>query len=119
MRVLLDEMYPAAIAEQLRRRGHDVDAVTLRTELRALPDAEIFAWAQRQRSAVLTENITDFSNLADERDRRGEPHHGLVCVDPGKYTRGHPRTIGRMVAALERLLREHPTDDATSLRHWL
>ncbi len=119
LRLLLDEMYPHTIAEQLRRQDHDVDAVTLRADLRALPDAEIFATAQQETRAVVTENIPDFSVIADGYDRRGHTHHGLVLVDPGKYQRGSPRTVGRLVTELDRLLREHPEDEARCLRHWL
>ncbi len=119
MRVLLDEMYPPSIAEQLRGRGHDVEAVTGRPELRALADPEVFAVAQRERRAVLTENIADFSTIADGHDRRGDPHHGLVLVDPGRYPRGRERTVGRIVTALERLLGEHPGDEPGSLREHL
>ncbi|MFI5009790.1 MAG: DUF5615 family PIN-like protein [Solirubrobacterales bacterium] len=119
MRFLLDEMYPQAIAEQLRAGDHDVYAVVERGELRTLPDHEIFAAAQQELRAVVTENIADFARLASEHDRRGHPHHGLILVDPGKYQRGDPRTIGRMVTALDQLLGEHPQDLATSLRHWI
>jgi Domain of unknown function (DUF5615) len=119
LRLLLDEMYPPAIAQQLRRRGHDVAAVTERAELRALPDADLFSAAQHERRAIVTENIVDFSRVADGRDARREHHHGLVFVDPTKYPRGSRRTIGRMVTALDRLLGEQPGNNATSLRHWL
>ncbi len=119
MRVLLDEMYPPSIAEQLRGRGHDVEAVTERPQLRALTDIEVFAVAQRERRAIFIENIPDFSALADDHDRRGAPHHGLVLVDPSRHPRGNKRTVGRIVTALARLLGEHPGDDAESLRHWL
>ncbi len=119
LRLLLDEMYPQAIAEQLRRGNHDVDAVTERGELRTLPDQEIFATAQQEQRAVVTENVADFARIADEHDRRGHPHYGLILVDPGKYQRGDPRTIGRMVTALGKLLGEHRQDLATSLRHWI
>lgn len=118
MRLLLDEMLPHAIADELRGRGHDVEAVTQRAELRALPDSEIFATAQQELRAVVTENIADFSEIADSYDRRSQTHHGLVLIDPGKYQRGHPRTVGRLVTELERLLREHPGEDAESLRRW-
>lgn len=118
MRLLLDKMLPHAIADELCRHGHDVEAVTRRAELRALPDSEIFATAQQELRAVVTENIADFSNIADEHDRRGQAHHGLVLVNPGKYQRGHPRTIGRLVTELDRLLREHEGEETESLRHW-
>lgn len=119
MKLVLDEMYPPAIAEQLRARKHDVDAVTARPELRALTDTDLFALAQTEQRAVVTENIADFSAIADEYDRRGQPHHGLVLAAHGSYPRGNPRTIGRMVIALERVLRELPETTPTSLRHWL
>jgi hypothetical protein len=119
LKLLLDEMYRYTIAQQLRRRKHDVEAVTLHAELRALPDPEVFATAQREARALVTENIADFSSIADEYDRRGNAHHGLVLIDPAKYRRGHPRTVGRIVTELHRLLCEHPGERVQSLRHWL
>jgi hypothetical protein len=119
LRLLLDEMYPAAIAEQLRARGYDAEAVTGRAELRSLHDDAVFATAQEERRAVVTENIGDFSAIADATDQHGKAHHGLVLIDPAKYPRGHPRTIGRLVTQLERLLNDHPRNEATSSRHWL
>ena len=119
MRLLIDEMYPPAIAEQLRRRGHDVEAVTARAELRSLSDPELFRAAQDQRRAVVTENVADFISIVGGYDHRGQAHHGLVLVDPAKYRRGHRRTIGRMVTALDRLLRETGGEGPTSVRHWL
>jgi predicted nuclease of predicted toxin-antitoxin system len=119
LKLLLDEMYPPTIAEQLRAHGHDVDAVTARAELRALADDSIFAAAQQQQRAVVTENVGDFCPIADAADQRGLPHHGLILVDPAKFPRGNPRTIGRMVTELDRLLNDHRGDEPTSLRWWL
>jgi Domain of unknown function (DUF5615) len=119
LRLLLDEMYPPAIAEQLHARGHDVDAVTARPELRALPDEELFGVAQQEQRAVVTENIADFSPIADRHDERGRAHHGLILVNPAKHPRGDPRTIGRLVTGLDDLLRAHPSEAPMSLRHWL
>jgi hypothetical protein len=119
LRLLIDEMYPAAVAAQLRRRGHDVVAVTERKELRSLADAAIFAEAQTDARAIVTENVADFVPLAAEADQRGRAHHGLVLVDPAKSPRGHPRTIGRLVRELEKLIGNFPGDDAASRRHWL
>jgi len=119
LRLLIDEMYPATAAEQLRGGGHDVVAVTERKELRCLADSAIFAEAQADRRAVVTENVADFVPLAEEADQRGRAHHGLVLIDPAKFPRGQLRTVGRLVKELERLMAEFPGDDATSGRHWL
>ncbi|MGH2831380.1 MAG: DUF5615 family PIN-like protein [Solirubrobacteraceae bacterium] len=119
MKLVLDEMYSQAIAEQLRARGHDVHAVVERTELRALADPDIFALAQAERRAVVTENIRDFIIIANSYDQRGQAHHGLVLVVPSSYPREDPRLIGRMVTALEKLLIEHPETTPMSSRHWL
>jgi predicted nuclease of predicted toxin-antitoxin system len=119
LRLLFDEMYSSATAEQLRGRGHDAEAVIERAELRALADTDIFALAQPERRAIVTENIDDFSVIANGYDQRGQAHYGLVLVQPGNYPRGDPATIGRMVTALDRLLKDHPKSTPTSLRHWL
>lgn len=119
MKLLIDEMYPPSIAEQLRDRGQDVQAVTERQELRALADIDIFALAQQQQRAVVIENVADFSIIASGYDQRGQAHHGLVLVAPGSYPRGRRGTIGRMVTELDRVLGEHPDTAPTSLRHWL
>jgi hypothetical protein len=119
LRFLLDEMYPHAIAEGLRRRGHDAIAVTERADLRTLPDGDLVAVAQGERRAVVTENVADFAPLADSHDARGTGHFGLILVPAGTYPRGPPRTIGHMVSALDGLAGRYPVDQPTSLRHWL
>jgi Domain of unknown function (DUF5615) len=119
LKLLIDEMYPPAIAEQLREHGHDVQTVTERAELRALADTDIFALAQQEQRAVVSENIADFSVIAGGYDQRGQAHFGLILVPPGGYPRGHPGTVGRMVTALDQLLDEHPEARPRSLRHWL
>jgi hypothetical protein len=116
---MLDEMYPQAIAEQLRARGHDASAVVERSELRALPDADLFALAQTEQRAVVTENLPDFIIIANDYDERGQVHHGVVLVPPSSYPRSDSRLVGRMVTALDRLIGEHPENTPTSLRHWL
>jgi len=119
LKLLLDEMYPPAIAEQLRARDHDVVAVTEHPALRSIPDEQLFAYAQTEQRAVVTENARDYRPIADARAARGRSHFGLVLVDSSKYPRGVSRTIGRMVTGLGKLLSMHPGDDATGLVHWL
>lgn len=119
MRLLLDEMYPADIAEGLRARGHDAVAVVERPELRGVSDSDVFAVAQRERRAVVTENVVDFVPIANHRDARRESHHGLVLVHPRIYPRGSRRSIGAIVTALDALAGRHPDDTPTSMREWL
>lgn len=118
MKLLLDEMYPP-VAEQLRRRGHDVDAVVEAAALRGQPDAEVFSAAQDARRAVVTENVRDFVPLAAEYAGVDRGHHGLILLDASTYPRGSSRTVGRMVTALERLLGRRPGEPADSFVHWL
>lgn len=85
MKLLLDEMYSPVIAEQMGGRGHDVEAVAARSELRALADEEIFDVAQQEGRTVVTENIADFSTIVNRQDTSGQSHYGLVLVNPGKH----------------------------------
>jgi len=119
VKLILDEMYPQSIAEQLRARGHDASAVVERSELRALADKDLFALAQTEQCAIVTENVPDFIVIANDYDERGQMHHGVVLVPASTYPRSDPRLVGRMVTTLERLLGEHPGETPTSSRHWL
>jgi hypothetical protein len=92
LKLLLDELYPPSIAVGLRGLGIEGVAVVERGELRQLVDEDVFAVAQREKRAVVT-------------DRR--------------YPRGQARTIGALVEALTALAAKRPGDDAASLRVWL
>src|SRR2546427_9812558 len=96
-------MYPAAVAEQLRRRGHDAVAVTERKELRSPADSAIFAEGQTDRRAVVTENDGDFLPLGEEADQRGRAPHGVGLIDPARSSREPRRTIVRPVSGIGRL----------------
>ena len=61
--LLLDEMFSPRIAEELRRRGHDVVALVVDPELRALSDHAVYAWATEHARRVVTENVKDFRGL--------------------------------------------------------
>ncbi len=112
-------MYPPVVAEQVRRGGHDASAVTQRMELRSLADSALFALAQQERRAIVTENVADCVPLADAADQRGKPHHGLILIDPAKFPRGRRRTIGRLVTELEAVLDTYAGHKPKSVRHWL
>jgi predicted nuclease of predicted toxin-antitoxin system len=117
VKLLLDEMLPDAVAEQLRARGYDVIAVTERTDLRGRSDSTLLNTAQLESRAVVTENIDDFRTLAGAMITSGAHHTGLVLTSSRAFPRGNPRTIGRLVTALERLLETPPEGD--SWERWL
>jgi Domain of unknown function (DUF5615) len=119
LRLLLDEMYPASTAEGLRARGHDVVAVVERPELRSRSDPDVFAVAQHEGRAVVTENVADCARIAGDYDARRAPHYGLILVHPTTYPRGRPRTVGALVTALDALAERVHADAPTSLRTWL
>ncbi len=117
VRLLLDEHYTPEIAEQLRRRDHDVIAVSERPELRGLADEVHFATSGRR--AIVTENVGDFRPLLAAAARAGTVNYGLICVAARRFPRAMD-TVGRMIGALDALLRDHPGDDALCDREvWL
>jgi hypothetical protein len=116
VKLLIDEMLSASVAEQLRQRGHDVIAVDEHRELRGLSDADVFKHAQDGGRAVVTYDREDF--LAIDRQYRGEgrDHHGLVILNPRRFPEGK-RTIGPLIASLEQLI--NAGDPYPSFVHWL
>ena len=122
MRLLLDAMYWPALADQLIARGHDASASVTRRELRALSDVELFAAAQVERRAVVTENVADFAPIVRRYALEGTDHHGLVLVAPTAYPRDRAnkdRTIGRMVTALDALHKSRSGISSDSFITWL
>lgn len=117
MKLLLDEMWPLAIAVELRRRGHDVIGVAKRPDLRGQPDDVIFATARVEGWTVLTENVADCLPLAAAHHERVETHAGLILTSHRRYPRSDARTVGRLATALDTLLLAGP--DAIGQKYWL
>lgn len=117
MKLLLDEMWPPEIAVQLRRRNHDVVGVAERPELRGQPDALIFANAQTEGRAIVTENVIDYRLLASYTRQGGGAHAGLIFTSNRRFPRHDSRTIGRMVTALNQLLQRGP--QIANQEYWL
>jgi predicted nuclease of predicted toxin-antitoxin system len=110
MKLLLDEMYAPTVAVQLRGLGHDVaslhDAV-YRT-LEGAPDEEIWSIAIADDRALVTENVRDFRLLEADALARARPVTGLIFTTDRQFPRGDPRTLGRLVLALDALLTASP-----------
>jgi predicted nuclease of predicted toxin-antitoxin system len=63
--LLLDEMYPPALARQLRDQGHDVlAALDLEVGLSSRSDEDVLAWAARCDRCVVTGSALRGSEVA-------------------------------------------------------
>lgn len=119
MRLLLDEQMDRALAEQLRKRGYDVIAVTEDPALRGLSDAALLEWATAQDRAIATYDLGDFLPLLEERISAGEPVAGLILISATGYPSGE-RGYGRLLRALIATLEKHRSRKALAGRAvWL
>lgn len=117
MKLLLDEMWSPEIATQLQQRGHDVIAVVALPHLRSQPDVFIFAAAQSENRAIVTDNVTDFRDLAINELNHSGSHAGFIVTSNRRFPRHDPRVTGKLVRALDELLSSGT--DITSLEFWL
>ena len=112
MRLLLDEMLSPRIARELREKGHDVQAINGdRTELKATADIEIVRRLREERRVIATNNVRDFRAIHNQFLDRGESHSGIVFTADTELPRNR-RSIHLWFEALDRLLEEHPGDEA-------
>ncbi len=116
MKLLLDEMISAVVAEQLRARGADVEAVVERRDLRDLPDEEIFDHTQASGRSLVTYNRDDFLELDRRFRSQGRAHNGIVILNPRRFPQG-VASIGALVASLHQLVGAGPAYE--SFVHWL
>ena len=111
MRLLLDEHFSTAIAEQLRKRGHDVVAAAASPDLRHLDDSAVLAWATSQRRVVVTEDAADYLALHEQHLSRGVRHRGIVLTNARRFPRSRAG-IGRLVRELDALVTSRPGDNS-------
>jgi hypothetical protein len=108
LRLLLDEMYPPALARALAAVG--IDAVTIiELGMAGTPDADVFAYAVAENLAVLTENVADFVAIAAQHSTTGARHPGLLIALSNRFSRrpsGHPT----IVSAIQVLTADELTD---------
>lgn len=105
-----------AVAAGLRARGHDVVAVGEVRALQGLSDRAILAAALEDDRAVVTEDRRDYRRIAAAESRAGRTHAGLILTSNRRWPRGDRRTVGRLVNALDALLRSDVTIEG---EHWL
>lgn len=107
MKLLLDEHYSPRIAAELRERGHDVQSVKERDDLRGATDRQLWERAAAEGRAIVTENVADFMTLAREASAAGDSFAGLVFTSSRSLPRSRA-TIGVYVELLDELVRSAP-----------
>lgn len=89
MRLLLDEMYPSALADDLHKI--EIDAVTVASiGFAGRPDPDVFAAAIERGRAILTENVGDFTRIAAEHVGAGRHHPGVLIALASRFSRRPP-----------------------------
>ena len=91
MKLLLDEMYSASLAEALRTAG--IEAVTVpELGLAGRSDLDVFATAVAEACVLLTENVADFARIAADHLTTGHHHPGVLIGLSSRFSR---RLAGR------------------------
>jgi hypothetical protein len=100
--LLLDEMFSDAIAQQLRAKGHDVQAVVADPALVSLPDDQVLSRATAAGRALVTANIKDFIPLDARYRAAGQAHAGLILVSAKTFphNRSYTTAVTSALAAL-------------------
>jgi Domain of unknown function (DUF5615) len=98
LKLLLDEMYPAALAEALRAVGLHASTV-VELGLAGSSDPEVFAAAIAEEYTLLTENVVDFAPISAEHLIAGQHHFGVLIALSSRFSR-RPAGIDLVVAAI-------------------
>jgi predicted nuclease of predicted toxin-antitoxin system len=102
-RLLLDEMFTAVIAAELRAKGHDVTALQGDPAGMGLPDPAVLARATAEGRALVTRNLKDFVALDAAARAAGNAHPGLVFVSTKTFPEDRGATAA-LVRSLDHLL---------------
>jgi hypothetical protein len=100
-------MFSPTVAAALRERGHTVTAVAERLDLRAMTDAEVFAWAANEQTWLLTENLKDFRPIMLQAIQAGSATPGLLFTSSRTFPRSRSNP-GPLIDALNAWLLAGP-----------
>src|SRR2546430_17509754 len=107
-------MFPPSVAAGLRALGHEgISSVIERSDLRGRPDEELFAVAQLEQRAFVTEDAADLTPIAHDWIRSGRTHFGIVFTSNRRFPRAQPDTVGRLIRFLAALLDAEASIDAS------
>jgi predicted nuclease of predicted toxin-antitoxin system len=108
VKILVDEMYPAAVAQALRSAAIDARTVG-ELRLAGASDPEVFGAAVAGGYAVLTENVGDFTRIAAEHSVAGHHHNGVIIALSSRFSR-RPAGVRPLVAAVRAIADEQIED---------
>ncbi|MFY9738060.1 MAG: DUF5615 family PIN-like protein [Candidatus Cybelea sp.] len=111
MRLLLDEMISPRIARELRKDGHDVQAIKKdRPDLAGRADRDLIRQMAVERRVIVTNDIADFQMIHDQLLATSEEHHGMIFTFDATMPRNKGATP-QWVQTLTNLLAMHTDDD--------
>jgi len=114
VKLLIDEMYPPALATALREAS--IDATTVAAlRLAGSSDTEVFGAAVAGGYALLTENVGDFTRIAAEHSTAGGHHNGLLIALSSRFSR-RPAGIKPLIAAIQAVAEQHLEDRVIYLK---
>ena len=113
MRLLLDEHIGRAVAEGLRKLGHDA-IILADAGLLGEDDLVIWKFAVSERRAIVTYNRDDFVGLATRSMMQEELFPGVIIIS-AKTVR--QEDVGGLIKALDALIQNYP--DVTGQFHYL
>jgi hypothetical protein len=114
VKLLIEEMYPPALATALREAS--IDATTVAAlRLAGSSDTEVFGAAVAGGYALLTENVGDFTRIAAEHSTAGGHHNGLLIALSSRFSR-RPAGIKPLIAAIQAVAEQHLEDRVIYLK---
>jgi predicted nuclease of predicted toxin-antitoxin system len=107
LKLLLDEMYPLALARALHAVG--IDAITIiELGMAGTADPDVFAYSVAKNRPLLTENVADFVMIAADHSTTGARHPGLLIALSNRFSR---RASGR--AAIVKAIQAYQAEELT------
>ena len=94
MKLLLDEMYPAALAQTLRAAGIEA-ATVVEIGLAGRSDPDVLGTAATDGYVLLTENVADSARIAAEHVADGGHHPGGLIALSSRFSRRDRPRCGR------------------------
>jgi predicted nuclease of predicted toxin-antitoxin system len=81
VRLLLDaHLSGSRIADPLRRKGHDVRALSEESDAEGLEDEQVLALAAAERRILVTSDVSDFPRLLRDWAGASRSHNGVILV---------------------------------------